>query len=178
MLKALIRFSLNNSGLVIVASGLLLLIAGLKLRDIPVDVFPELNAPTVVILTESGGLSADEVEQYVSIPVESSMAGLSGVRRVRSASAISLSIVWIEFDWGEDLYRARQLVAEQLASVAESLPEEAHPEIAPMTSITGEIMLLSLSGDLSKVSAKELRALAEFDIRNRLRAVPGVAQVV
>ncbi len=144
----------------------------------PVDVFPELNAPTVVVLTEAGGLAADEVEQYVTFPVETAVNGLPGVRRVRSASAISLSLCWIEFDWGTDIYRARQMVSERMASVRESLPPDAHAEITPITSITGEIMLLALSSPDGKVSPLELRALAEFEVRNRLLAVPGIAQVI
>jgi CzcA family heavy metal efflux pump len=178
MLKHLIAFSLKQSMLIVIVAGLLLVFALAKLPGMPVDVFPELNAPTVVVLTEAGGLAADEVEQYVTFPVETSVNGLPGVRRVRSASAISLSLVWIEFDWGTDIYRARQLVSERLASARESLPENAHTEITPITSITGEIMLLALSSPDGSVNEQELRAYAEFDLRNRLLAVPGVAQAV
>ena len=130
------------------------------------------------MLTEAGGLAADEVEQYVTFPLESSVNGLPGVRRVRSASAISLSLVWVEFDWGEDLYRARQLVAERLATVKGELPPGIEPEIGPITSVTGEIMLVSLSCPGGQITDLELRALAEFDIRNKLLSVAGVAQVV
>ncbi len=178
MLERLIAFSLRHTSLVAVAAGLLLLFAGMKIESMPVDVFPELNAPTVVVMTEAGGLAADEVEQYVTFPVESSVNGLPGARRVRSASATSLSIVWVEFDWGTDLYLARQLVSERLSAVRELLPEDAHAEITPVTSITGEVMLLALSSPDGKVSPLDLRAWAEFDLRNKLLAVPGVAQVV
>lgn len=178
MLKNLIAFSLKNSLLVLVAAGLLVLSAGYLLPKMPVDVFPELNAPTVVILAEAGGLAADEVEQYVTFPLETAMNGLDGVRRVRSSSAISLSLVWIEFEWGTDIYRARQLVSERLAATRESLPPTSHAEITPITSITGEIMLLSLSSPDKTVSDLELRAYSEFELRNRLLAIPGVAQVV
>lgn len=178
MLKNLIAFSLKNSSLVLMLAALLVFLAGWQLPRMPVDVFPELNAPTVVIIAEAGGLAADEVEQYVTFPVETAVNGLPGVRRVRSASAISLSLVWVEFDWGTDIYRARQLVAERLAAVREALPENAHAEITPITSITGEIMLLALSSPDGSVSDLDLRAFAEFDLRNRLLAVPGVAQVV
>ncbi|MBK8269379.1 MAG: efflux RND transporter permease subunit [Planctomycetes bacterium] len=177
MLKHLIAFSLKQSSLVLLAGALLIVWAGWQLPKMPVDVFPELNAPTVVILTEAGGLAADEVEQYVTFPVETSVNGLPGVRRVRSASAISLSLVWVEFDWSSDIYRARQLVTERLAAVRESLPSNAHAEITPISSITGEIMLLAVSSPDGSVSDLDLRAYAEFDLRNRLLAVPGVSQV-
>lgn len=183
MLRALIAFSLKYSSAVVIVAVLLLAFAAYQLPRMPVDVFPELNAPTVVIMAESGGLAADEVEQYVSFPVETAVNGIPGVRRVRSASAIGLSIVWVEFDWGTDVLRARQLVSERLSAVREALPPDVHAEIAPLTSITGEIMLLALSteaGDpnATAVSPLELRAYAEFNLRNRLLAVPGVAQVV
>lgn len=178
MLARLIAFSLKNSSLVVVAAGLLLVFAGLKVRDMPVDVFPELNAPTVVVMTEAGGLAADEVESNVTFPIETAVNGLPGTRRVRSASATSLSIVWVEFDWGTDIYRARQLVSERLSAVRESLPPNTHAEITPVTSITGEIMLMALSSPEGTVSPLELRSFAEFDLRNKILAVPGVAQVV
>jgi len=177
MLKQLIAFSLKQSSMILLASALLLVWAGWQLPKMPVDVFPELNAPTVVILTEAGGLAADEVELYVTFPIETSVNGLPGVRRVRSASAISLSLVWVEFDWGTDIYRARQLATERLAAVRESLPANAQAEITPITSITGEIMLLAVSSPDGSVNDLDLRAYAEFDLRNRLLAVPGVSQV-
>ncbi len=177
MLSNLIAWSLRHRSLVIAASGLLLLFAGLKARELPLDVFPELNAPTVVIMTEAGGLAADEVEMNVTFPIESAVNGLPGSRRVRSSSTTSLSIVWVEFDWGSDLFRARQLVAERLSAIEERLPDEAHAEITPVTSLTGEIMLVALSSPEGKVSPLELRAFAEFDLRNTILAVPGVAQV-
>lgn len=178
MLKNLIALSLARPGIVLAAALMLVGFTAWKLPEMPVDVFPELNAPTVVILTEARGLAADEVEQYVTFPVESAVNGIMGVRRVRSASALSLSLVWVEFDWGHDIYRARQLVSERLASVRENLPEGTHAEIAPVSSITGEIMLLSLSSPDGTVSDLELRGYAEFELRNRLLAVPGITQVV
>ena len=123
MLNSIIAFSLRNRLLVLVAGILVVVTGSLTLRQMPVDVFPELNAPTVVIMTESGGLAADEVEQTVTFPIEAAVNGMTGVRRVRSASAIGLSIVWVDLDWGADLYNARQLVAERLVSARESLPE-------------------------------------------------------
>ncbi len=178
MFARLIAFSIQRAPLVVAVSGLLLLFAGLKLREMPVDVFPELNAPTVVVMSEAGGLAADEVEAFVTFPIETAVNGLAGTRRVRSASATSLSIVWVEFDWGVDLGRARQLVAERLAAVEERLPPEVHAEIAPTTSITGEVMLLALSSPDGTATPLELRAYGEFELRNALLAIPGVAQVV
>ncbi len=178
MLKALIRFSLQYSSLVVLASLLLSGYAAYRLPQMSVDVFPELNAPTVVVMAEAGGLAADEVEQYVTFPIESAVNGMTGVRRVRSASAIGLSIVWIDLDWGANLYDARQLTAERLSSIRENLPPEVEPFITPITSIAGEIMLVSLSSPSGTASPLELRSYAEFDLRNKLLAVPGVSQVV
>lgn len=178
MLAKLIAFSLQRSSLVIVLAAGFLIYAGFQLPKMPVDVFPELNAPTVVILTEAGGLAPDEVEQYVSFPIESSVNGLPGVHRVRSASATGLSLVWAEFDWGADVFRARQMVSERLSAIRETLPPNAHAEITPITSITGEIMLLAVSSPDGSISELDLRAIAEFDLRQHLLAVPGVAQVI
>ena len=178
MLKALIRFALQYSSLVILAALLVVGYAMYRLPRMSVDVFPELNAPTVTIMAEAGGLAADEVEQYVSFPIESAVNGMTGVRRVRSSSAIGLSIVWVDLDWGADLYDARQLVAERLTTVRESLPEEVVPFITPITSIAGEIMLISLSSPDGRVNPLDLRSFAEFELRNKLLAVPGVAQAV
>lgn len=177
MLKHLIAFSLKHSSLVILTAVALLIYTLVRLPRMSMDVFPELNAPTVVILTEAGGLAADEVEQYVTFPLESSVNGLPGVRRVRSASAISLSLVWVEFDWGTDIYRARQMVGERMAGAKASLPPGVEPVMTPISSITGEIMLLAVSSPDKSVSDLDLRAYAEFDLRNKLLAIPGVSQV-
>ena len=177
MLKHLIAFSLKQSTLVILIAVALLVYTIARLPKMSVDVFPELNAPTVVILTEAGGLAADEVEQYVTFPLESSVNGLPGVRRVRSASAISLSLVWVEFDWGTDIYRARQLVGEKMLGARGGLPPGVEPVMTPISSITGEIMLLAVSSPDKSVSDLDLRAYAEFDLRNKLLAIPGVSQV-
>jgi CzcA family heavy metal efflux pump len=178
MLARLIAFSIRHATLVLIAAGMLLVFAGLRVGKMPVDVFPELSAPTVVIMTEAGGLAADEVEMNVTFPIETAVNGLPGTRRIRSSSATSLSIVWVEFEWGTDLYRARQVVSERLAAVRESLPPSAHSEITPITSITGEVMLIALSSPNQAISPLDIRAFAEFDLRARLLAVPGVAQVV
>ncbi|MHC4839664.1 MAG: efflux RND transporter permease subunit [Planctomycetota bacterium] len=178
MFEKLIRFSVGHVGVVVILAGLLLFYTGAKIDEVPVDVFPELNAPQVVIMTEAGGLSADEVESFITFPIETAVNGISGVRRVRSASAISLSIVWVEFEFGEDIYRARQLVGERMAQVEETLPTGVHAEMAPITGISGEIMLLSVSSPDQSVTPLELRAWSEFDLTNRLLAVSGVAKVV
>ncbi len=177
MLQKLLKFSLNNSGLIIV-TGLIVMVASLFfLPNIPVDVFPALNSPRVLIMTEAGGYSSEEVEQYITFPIEASASGLPGVTKVRSASSDSLSMVWVEFEWGQDIYRARQLVSERLAVAREELPDEVSPEIAPITSLTGEIMMVSISSPEKVVDDLNLRAIAEFELRNKLLAVSGVAQV-
>ncbi|MBP27422.1 MAG: CusA/CzcA family heavy metal efflux RND transporter, partial [Planctomycetaceae bacterium] len=178
MLKSLIAFSLRYASLVVLAALLLSGYAAWRLPHMSVDVFPELNAPTVVIMAEAGGLAADEVEQYVTFPIETAVNGMTGVRRVRSASAIGLSIVWVDLDWGADLYDARQLVSERMAMVRDSLPPDVEPFITPITSIAGEIMLISLSSPTGEATPLQLRSFAEFDLRNKILAIPGVAQVV
>jgi CzcA family heavy metal efflux pump len=177
MLKKLIGFSIDHAPLVLALGAILLVFAAYQLPRTPVDVFPELNAPTVVVMTESPGLAADEVEQYVTFRIETAFNGIPGVRRVRSSSAIGLSIAYVEFEWGTDIYRARQLVSERLGAVRRELPPAAHAEMTPITSITGEIMLLAVSSPDGTVSDLDLRAYAEFDLRNRLLAIPGIAQV-
>src|SRR5688572_20699774 len=161
MLQRLIAFSLRNAALVLLLAAGVLGLAVYAMTRMSVDVFPELNAPTVVVINEAGGLGAEEVEQYVTFPIETALNGLPGVRRVRSGSAISLSIIYVEFDWGTDIYRARQFVTERMAAVQERLPVGVHTEIAPVTGITGEIMLMSLSSPDGSASATELRGYAE-----------------
>lgn len=178
MFRSLIAFSLKRSSFIVVLAGALLVITGVYINRIPVDVFPELNAPTVTIMTECPGYAADEVEQYVTFPIESAVNGIPGVRRVRSSSAMSLGIVWVEFEFGEDIYRARQLVSERLDQAREELPENVHTEIAPIAGILGEMMLLSVTAENDSVTPLELRGWAEFELRNRLLAVGGIAEVV
>lgn len=177
MFSLLIRWSLDHAKTVLVLAGILVAAAGLLVPRMPVDVFPELNAPTVVVLTEAGGLAADEVESQVTLPIESALAGVPGLRRLRSSSAMSLSLVWAEFGWGEDVYRARTQIAERLSAVRENLPAGTHAELAPISSITGEIMLISVAAQ-SDADPLALRAFAEYDLRNHLLSVPGVSQVV
>ena len=178
MLNKLILWSLNNRWLVLLLGVGVVVAAVADLRTMPLDVFPELNAPTVTIMTEAPGYAAEEVERAVTFPIESAINGLPGVRRVRSSSATSLSIVWAEFDFGEDIYRARQLISEKLAQARELLPENIHPpEMTPVSSITGEVMLLALTSTEGGASPLDLRRVAEFDLRTRLLAIGGVAQV-
>src|SRR5215204_6070992 len=143
MLNKIIRFSLNNRILVIAASILLLLTGTYTATKMEVDVFPDLTAPTVVVLTEAHGMAPDEVEKLVSFPIETAVNGASNVRRVRSSSSAGISIVWVEFEWGTDIYQARQIVNEKVTTIAEKLPAGAgKPVMAPNTSIMGEIMLI------------------------------------
>lgn len=177
MLTRLIKFSLDNALLVLLMAGVLLVVVSVRIKSTPVDVFPELNAPTVVIMTEAPGLAADEVEQYVTFPIETSVNGMPGIRRVRTSSAIGLSVAYVEFDWGTDIMNARQLVSERLDSVREDLPPDAHAEMTPITSITGEIMLLAVSATDQTISDLEIRAFAEYELRNKILGIAGVAQV-
>jgi HME family heavy-metal exporter len=177
MFQQLIAFSLRRSGFVLMLAATLLVLTAYALPRVAVDVFPELNAPTVVVLTECGGLAADEVERNVTFPLESSVRSVAGVRRVRSSSSIGLSLLWVEFDWGEDIYRARMQVGERLAAAREALPDGVHSEMTPITSITGEIMLLSVSSPDGSLSPMDVRSYAQFELRNQLLAVPGVAQI-
>jgi len=177
MLNKIIQYSLDNRMLIIFLS-LMLVIAGLfTARDMEIDVFPDLTAPTVVVLTDAHGMAAEEVEALVTFPIESSLNGATDVRRVRSSSSYGFSIVWVEFDWNTDIYRARQIVSEKLPTIAALLPKHIEaPIIAPQTSVMGEVMLVSLTSD--SLSMFDLRTITDKQVRQRLLSVTGVSQVV
>lgn len=176
MLNKIIGFSLQNRILVLVASVLLLIGGTYTAMHTEVDVFPDLNAPTVVIMTEANGMAAEEVEQLVTFPVETAVNGATGVRRVRSSSTNGFSVVWVEFDWDTDIYLARQIVNEKLAVVSESLPANVgKPTLGPQSSILGEMLIVGLTAD--STSMLDLRTIADWTIRPRLLSTGGVAQV-
>ena len=175
-MKALIQWSIDHHWVVILMSAALLVAGVWTARDMPVDVFPDLTAPTVTILTEGHGMAPDEMESLVTFPIETSINGAAGVRRVRSATAVGIAVVWVEFDWGTDIYLARQLVAEKLSLVSGSLPPQVErPILAPISSIMGEILFFSLSSESE--DPLMLRTVADTVVRRRLLAVPGVSQV-
>ncbi|MCW5554433.1 MAG: efflux RND transporter permease subunit [Verrucomicrobiae bacterium] len=176
MINKLIQWSLNNRALVLVAAALLTVFGLYTATRMPVDVFPDLTAPTVTVITEAHGMSPTEVETQITFPIETAVNGASGVRRVRSATAVGISVVWVEFEWGTDIRGARQIVTEKISAVTGDLPPEVErPVLAPQSSIMGEILFLALTSD--QHTPAELRSYAETIIRRRLLAVSGVSQV-
>lgn len=177
MLNRTINFALNNRLLVVAASVVLIAFGSFVASRMEVDVFPDLTAPTVVVLTEAHGMAPEEVEKLVTFPIETSVNGATNVRRVRSSSSAGISIVWVEFEWNTDIFKARQIVNEKIIAVGEKLPVGVrNPTMAPQSSIMGEIMLISLTAD--SVNRMDLRTIADWTIRPRLLATGGVAQVV
>ena len=178
MFKWLLNNSLSNRLLVIIASLVLMGYGAFTLSRTPVDVFPDLNKPTVTIMTEAGGMAAEEVEQLITFPLETTMNGLPGVESVRSVSSAGLSFIYVTFDWGTEIFRARQMVSERLSAMEEGLPTGVVPRMGPVSSIMGEIMQIAIPIDTAKISPMQVREYADWVLRPRLMAVPGVAQVI
>jgi Cu/Ag efflux pump CusA len=174
MLNRLIRFSLNNRLLVTALAAFILVYGTITLIGLPVDVLPDLNRPRVTIFLEANGMAPEELETQVVLPVETALNGSPGVEDIRSNSGIGLGMVYVEFEWGTDIYRARQMVAEKLQTI--QLPEGITPTMGPVSSIMGQIMAISLSSD--SADAQTLRTIGDFTIRRRLMGIKGVSQVI
>lgn len=178
MFKSLLDNSLANRLLVIIASLALMAYGAFTLTRTPVDVFPDLNKPTVTLMTEAGGMAPEEVEQLITFPLETTMNGLPGVESVRSVSSAGLSFIYVTFDWRTDIFRARQMVSERLSSMEEGLPDGVTPRMGPISSIMGEIMQIAIPIDTAKISPMQVREYADWVLRPRLMAISGVAQVI
>ncbi|MBB5350859.1 CzcA family heavy metal efflux pump [Haloferula luteola] len=178
MLNALIRFSLAQRGLVLMVAVVLLFFGIKKTQEMPVDVLPDLTKPTITLLTEAKGYAPEEVETLVTIPLENSLMGVTGVDRIRSTNDIGLSLIFVEFDWGTDIYQARQFVQERLMGVGESLPEGVTPYMTPVTSLMGDIMLVGLRDTTGRIPPRDLRETADWVVARRLQSIKGIAEVL
>ncbi len=178
MLNSIIRFALNHRLLVIAMTALLIVYGSITLKNLPIDVFPDITKPTVTIVTESHGMAPEEVETRVTLPIESYLNGIPGVERIRSQSGIGLSAIYVEFEWGTDIYRSRQLVQEKLNLSKERLPKDITPIMGPIGSLMGQIQQIALTTDSNQISPMELRNLAEWVVRPRLMTIQGVSQVI
>ncbi len=170
MFDAIVRGSLANRLFVLIGAIVIMLYGALTLTKLPVDVFPDLNRPTVTLISEAEGLAPEEVELLITTPIETAMNGMPGVTRVRSVSGVGLSIVYIEFSWATEIYLARQQVAERMQLVREQLPPNIHAQMGPISSVMGEIMLIAMSSTTE--SPMKLRELADFVVRRQLLTVP------
>lgn len=178
MLNKLIHFSLAQRGLVLILALTCLLLGVRKATQLPVDVLPDLTKPTVTILTEAPGFAPEEVETLITLPLENSLMGVSGVTRLRSVNDVALSLIFVEFDWGTDIYRARQFVQERLTGAVEDLPDEVSPYMTPVSSLMGEIMLVGLVDPTGAIKPRDLRTLGDWTIARRLQSIPGIAEVL
>lgn len=178
MLDKLIRFSLAQRGLILMGALVVLILGVKKTLDTPVDVLPDLTKPTVTLLTEAKGYSPEEVETLVSIPLENSLMGVTGVDRIRTTNDIGLSLIFVEFDWGVDIYKARQFVQERLMGATETLPEGITPFMTPVSSLMGDIMLVGLRDPTGNTSPRDLRVLADWTVARRIQSIPGIAEVL
>src|SRR5688572_15478960 len=178
MLNHFIKFALNHRLFVVAAAAFILVYGAITLTQLPVDVFPDITKPTVTIMTEAHGMAPEEVETRVTVPIESYLNGLPGVERIRSQSGIGLSAIYVEFKWGTDIYRNRQIVQEKLNLSRERLPKDVLPIMGPIGSLMGQIQQIAVTTQDPKIGPMELRSTAEWILRPRLMTIPGIAQVI